>query len=362
MPERRVSYAQNGEDVRIWRALRHVEQPFYVEVGASDPYDDSVTAALSAEGWRGVLLEPDTDLVSRLRAARPLDVVVAAAAHGRPGALTFDPGQERGLGTVSKSGSVSVPAVRVADVLDDVSPSAVHAMVIDVEGGELEALRGAELERWRPWVLCVEATAPNSRELVHRAWEPLVLDAGYSYVAFDGLNRWYVAEEHADLAPAVEEPLSVLDRMLDGWVRRAEVRLEEQVLEARRQAHERLAQSRRDADDRVAEAHRQAEQEVRRLGDEVATLRVEVERLQPELAHVAGQRDQALERETVMLRSKSWRVTAPLRTARWQAGLALAARRPPRPDPETPPQTLPGDDRRWAALRQRVKAAHRSRA
>jgi hypothetical protein len=30
-----ISYAQNYEDVILWRALRHVEKGFYVDVGAS---------------------------------------------------------------------------------------------------------------------------------------------------------------------------------------------------------------------------------------------------------------------------------------------------------------------------------------
>ena len=32
-----ISYAQNYEDVILWRALRDVEQGFYVDVGAADP-------------------------------------------------------------------------------------------------------------------------------------------------------------------------------------------------------------------------------------------------------------------------------------------------------------------------------------
>jgi hypothetical protein len=32
-----ISYAQNYEDVMLWRALRDVEKGFYVDVGAADP-------------------------------------------------------------------------------------------------------------------------------------------------------------------------------------------------------------------------------------------------------------------------------------------------------------------------------------
>ena len=41
-----ISYAQNYEDVILWRALRDVERGFYVDVGAADPQVDSVTVRL----------------------------------------------------------------------------------------------------------------------------------------------------------------------------------------------------------------------------------------------------------------------------------------------------------------------------
>ena len=40
-----VSYAQNFEDVMLWRALKHVENGYYVDIGAQDPVFDSVSLA-----------------------------------------------------------------------------------------------------------------------------------------------------------------------------------------------------------------------------------------------------------------------------------------------------------------------------
>jgi hypothetical protein len=40
------SYAQNFEDVMLWRALGHVAQGFYIDLGAHDPVIDSVSHAL----------------------------------------------------------------------------------------------------------------------------------------------------------------------------------------------------------------------------------------------------------------------------------------------------------------------------
>lgn len=53
-----ISYAQNFEDVRLWRALKQFEHGFYIDVGANDPSHDSVTKAFYDHGWHGINVEP----------------------------------------------------------------------------------------------------------------------------------------------------------------------------------------------------------------------------------------------------------------------------------------------------------------
>lgn len=53
-----ISYAQNYEDVMLHRALKGVEKGFYIDVGANDPVQYSVTKAFYERGWRGINIEP----------------------------------------------------------------------------------------------------------------------------------------------------------------------------------------------------------------------------------------------------------------------------------------------------------------
>ena len=48
-----TSYAQNFEDVILWRALEHVERGFYIDIGAQDPVVDSVSLAFYERGLAG---------------------------------------------------------------------------------------------------------------------------------------------------------------------------------------------------------------------------------------------------------------------------------------------------------------------
>lgn len=59
--------------------------------------------------------------------------------------------------------------------------------------------------------MLVEATEPGTSIPSHQAWEPILTDADYRSATFDGLNRYYVRSEDADLAAALEAPVNVLD-------------------------------------------------------------------------------------------------------------------------------------------------------
>jgi len=42
-------------------------------------------------------------------------------------------------------------------------------------------------------------------------WEPILLGSRYEFVHFDGLNRWYLAEERSNLKTRFEVPPNIFD-------------------------------------------------------------------------------------------------------------------------------------------------------
>ena len=84
--------------------------------------------------------------------------------------------------------------------------------LFDAEGAEREVLLGADLERFRPWIVIVEATAPNSQIPTHTAWEDLLTAANYRFAWFDALNRFYIAQERWEtLSPSFTVPPNIFD-------------------------------------------------------------------------------------------------------------------------------------------------------
>ncbi|MGH3431982.1 MAG: FkbM family methyltransferase, partial [Thermocrispum sp.] len=219
-----ISYAQNGEDVVLARLFDRQPHGRYVDVGASDPVDSSVTKHFYDRGWRGVNIEPVPAMADALAAARPDDVTLPVAVGAEPARVVLHVvGQESGWSTLDDSlaegyeqdqhwtvQDVDVEMVTLATVLDE-HPGHVDFLKIDVEGAERAVIQGADWSRHRPRVVVVEATRPGSSVPSFQEWEPLLLAAGYRCVLFDGLNRFYADADDEEARDCLAAPASVLD-------------------------------------------------------------------------------------------------------------------------------------------------------
>lgn len=206
-----ISYAQNFEDVMLWRVFNGIGSGFYIDVGAHDPSVDSVTLAFYERGWHGINIEPVNTCHERVAAHRPRDINLNVALGENAGELPFYEVLGTGMSSLSAAiadqhrdngfsivtGTVLVRTL--AEVCAEHAPSDIHFLKIDVEGAERAVLAGADFVRFRPWVILVEATEPNSPEPNHYGWEPLLLAGNYEFVWFDGLNRFYIANERASV-------------------------------------------------------------------------------------------------------------------------------------------------------------------
>jgi FkbM family methyltransferase len=311
-----ISYAQNFEDVILWRAFKTVACGFYIDVGASDPASDSVTKAFYARGWRGINIEPERTFFDRLVSERPEDINLRIAVSAAKGVAPFYEVSRKGLSTLrpelisahQEAGyevrAVDIETDTLAEICERHVAGPIHFLKIDVEGSEQDVLAGMDFRRWRPWIVVVEATLPNSAQPSYQAWEEIVTGAGYVFAYSDGLNRFYVAQEHNELLGAFRYPPNVFDDFV-------------QVSE--HEARERADRAEVQVSALVARVER-AEGEAARAGERAARAADEVVQSDRNML-VWQQRAEHYsyrlrEREALLeatFRSRSWRLTAPYR-------------------------------------------------
>jgi FkbM family methyltransferase len=218
-----TSYAQNFEDVVLWRALGHIQNGFYLDIGAQDPVIDSVSLAFHEKGWRGIHVEPVPHYANLLREHRPGDTIVQAVVSDAHALATFYQIADTGISTADahiaaqhrRHGfevvETSVPSVTLAALFELCGEREIQWLKIDVEGFERQVLSSWGDAPARPWVVVVESTLPLTQIQSYADWESVLLGYGYSLAYFDGLNRFYVSSRHRELLATFEAPPNVFD-------------------------------------------------------------------------------------------------------------------------------------------------------
>jgi FkbM family methyltransferase len=181
--------------------FRDTPRGFFVEVGANDPQKDSQSWHLEQQGWTGILIEPVPELAAELKRMRKAQVFeVACSSPEQAGKVlrlhvagpfsSFDP--NLAVTGMRAERTVDVKVCTLDAVLVEGGATApLDLLSVDVEGHELEVLRGFDFARWKPRLILLEDHVSSLDK--HR----FMRRAGYTLMRRTGLNGWYVPREAA---------------------------------------------------------------------------------------------------------------------------------------------------------------------
>lgn len=202
-----VYLSQFGEDVALWHYFQGVKDGFYVDVGAHHPFRYSNTYLLHRfRSWRGINIDLDERAVDELRTHRPRDLNLLAAISADEATRdlvlvelgarnTLDPELARG---VERDGIVydrrTVETVTLASILDAHLPEGqeIDLLNVDVEGLDLDVLRGNDWSRYRPRVVAVERHGLDLAAVAADEGHKLLASQGYrlmSHVVVTSIYR-----------------------------------------------------------------------------------------------------------------------------------------------------------------------------
>ncbi|MDR2831144.1 MAG: FkbM family methyltransferase [Methanobrevibacter sp.] len=87
MKKRILSFSEDKEDLILLSFLDKIKNGFYIDVGANDPYADSVTKLFYDLGWNGINIEPLPYMYNKLCEDRPKDINLNIGISNKKGQL-----------------------------------------------------------------------------------------------------------------------------------------------------------------------------------------------------------------------------------------------------------------------------------
>jgi len=213
MINRETFHAQHGEDRVLSELFGGRTHGVCVEIGGSDGVSLSNTFYFEKLGWKCIVAEPIAELAAQIRENRNCllhEVAVSnrngytefAVARGIDVLSAIDPTPEHIQRIENEGGSIetiSVPCVTMNELLAASDVAAIDFVTIDVEGHEMQVLRGFSLDKYKPRILIIEDNTMGMDKTIPDYLKAL----GYIKFYRTGCNEWYSHQNDPFLAKPI---------------------------------------------------------------------------------------------------------------------------------------------------------------
>ena len=171
----------------------------FIDIGAWEPVRHSESFVLEAQGWKGLLVEPNPVMAKRLREERTSLVLEAAMFSQRSSpAGAWMPHTREASDTLSatlakKRTDIPVATTNWSSAVEMLS-RVPDVVFIDIEGGELQILEDVLALEHKPKVMVIE-TLTDKNQIIATA-----VESGFKVVfpEISGYNTWFVKSEFWD--------------------------------------------------------------------------------------------------------------------------------------------------------------------
>ena len=195
-------YSVFAEEIIIRDFFQDRQGGFFLDVGAAWPISGSNTYYLEKHlGWTGIGIDALADFAPDWKKLRPNSTFLVYLVTDKTGGEgKFFKSAGLGISSTDRkhaSGQwfgvnvepeeISVPMTTLNDLLDREGVGKIDLVSMDIEGHELSALRGFDIERFQPELVVVEGRRPAvTKHLEDRGYEQID-----RYLEMDHTNRYF---------------------------------------------------------------------------------------------------------------------------------------------------------------------------
>ena len=202
------SYSGNYVDLVIEEFFKNKKKGIYIDVGCRHPFISNNTYKLYKKGWRGINIDLDYTFIDSFNFHRPNDCNMNVAVSDKIGTQKMYFHHERSsINTLEvtrgnrASETRDVKTTTLNNIIENskFSDHQIDFISIDVEGFELNVLKGFDLKKYKPKILTIEYIDPTMKkeEFYHQNIDNILNSDVYKFMKNNGY--YFVQLLHSDL-------------------------------------------------------------------------------------------------------------------------------------------------------------------
>tara|TARA_B100001029_G_scaffold175719_1_gene177545 strand:- start:99 stop:797 length:699 start_codon:yes stop_codon:yes gene_type:complete len=202
------SYSFGGCDLLVDYIFKSKNKGFYLDVGCQHPISNNNTYLLYKKGWNGINIDLDKKNINLFNLERPKDINICACLSSKNDIKdlyfyhTGSPINSLEIKTTKNNNNYTIKKINTISlnsVLKNIKTSNIDYLNIDVEGHEMEVLKGFDINYYKPNVISIEFLdfKMNKMEFKNNNLESILNSDIYKY--FTDNNYHFVNWIHADL-------------------------------------------------------------------------------------------------------------------------------------------------------------------
>jgi len=199
----KAQYSQSQEELIIRDYFQDRRAGIFLDVGAATPIRNSNTAYLERHlDWSGIAVDALPEYAESWKKRRPkstyLNYLVTDHADSvqpfyrseLPGISAVEKPLTGPAGNPRSFEEIQVPTNTLTRILDEHGIETIDFMTMDIEGHEPPALRGFDIDRFQPELVCIEAK-PANREFIRRYFTEHGYEQIKKYLEYDMSNYYF---------------------------------------------------------------------------------------------------------------------------------------------------------------------------
>ena len=187
----RLAYSHWGVDLIITKLLNSKNKGIYIDVGCHHPFLNNHSYLLYKSGWEGINIDIDYNSIDMFNFFRKRDVNIQTAVTDHKGEVDlFFYHNRAAKNTISKEfGSDAKEQKKInSDTLNNIienskfKNSKIDFVSIDVEGNEMNVLKGFNLKKYKPKLILLEFILPNKKEFYEKDINEITTSEVYKFL------------------------------------------------------------------------------------------------------------------------------------------------------------------------------------